>query len=212
MKMSFRFLALLGAVALVLFPIPWRRVRHRLLLLWRGDAGPGVLLCSWAGVTILIPTLMRTKVPWYLNPFYPVFALGIAWILARGLSQDWSGSSGRRQALLGVAIVAALSVAEGKLLWYHSHYRSVNDSTQGLLLQEERRVRHHRVFQARWNRAEIFVVSGVLGAERGSAARVETFWRESRPGDCLISGRHVSDPGLVLVRRGRHNALYCRPE
>src|SRR5205823_2323244 len=82
---------LAGAVALVLFPIPWRRVRHRLLLLWRGDAGPGVLLCSWAGVTILIPTLMRTKVPWYLNPFYPVFALGIAWILARGLSQDWSG-------------------------------------------------------------------------------------------------------------------------
>ena len=203
---------LAGVVALVLFPVPWQRLRDRLMPLWHGDDGLGVLVGSWAGMTFLIPTVMRTKLPWYLNPFYPVFALGIAWILVRGLSQDWHGSSGRRQALLGMAIVTALGVAEGKLLWYPSHYRDVNDSTQGLLLQEKERLRNHRVFQAHWDRAEIFVVSGVLGAERGSAARADTFWRESRPGDCLISARHLSDPGLVLVRSGRHHALYCRAE
>ena len=155
---------------------------------------------------------MRTKLPWYLNPFYPVFALGIAWILVRGLSRDWHGPSRRRQMLLGLVIVMALGVAEGKLLWYPSHHRNVNDSTQGLLLQERERLRNHRVFQAHWERAEIFVASAVVGAERGSAARVETFWHESQPGDCLLSPRRISHAGLALVRMVRHHALYCRTD
>ena len=203
---------LAGVVALVLFPISWQRVLERLAPIWHGDDGLGVLLGSWAGMTFLVPTVMRTKLPWYLNPFYPVFALAIAWILVRGLSQGWTRSSWRRQAILGIGIVTAFGVAEGKLLWYPSHYRDVNDSTQGLLLQEKERLKNHRVFQAHWDRAEIFVGSGVVGAERGLAARVETFWRESRPGDCLISARRLSDPGLELVRSGRRQALYCRAE
>ena len=203
---------LAGVVGLMLFPIPWQRVSNRLMPLWQGDDGLGVLLASWGGITLLIPTVMRTKLPWYVNPFYPVFALVVAWILVRGLSQDSSGSYPRRQMLLGMVIVIALGVAEGKLLWYPSHYRDLNDSTQGLLLQEKERLKNHRVFQAHWDRAEIFVVSGILGAERGLAARVETFWRESRPGDCLISSRRPSDAGLALVRAARHQALYCRTE
>jgi hypothetical protein len=111
-----------------------------------------------------------------------------------------------------MTIVAALGIAEGKLLWYHSRYRDVEDSTQGLLLKERVRLRNHRVFKGQWDRAEIFVVSGVLGSERGSAARADAFWRESQPGDCLIAARRLSDPGLVLVRSGRHNALYCRSD
>jgi hypothetical protein len=98
------------------------------------------------------------------------------------------------------------------LLWYHSHYRDVNDSSQGLILQEKRRLDNHRIFQAHWDNAEIFVASGVLGLERGSAARVETFMRESQPGDCLISARHLSEPGLALVRSSRHQRLYCRTD
>jgi 4-amino-4-deoxy-L-arabinose transferase-like glycosyltransferase len=203
---------LAGVAALVLFPIPWQRVRDRLMPLRHGDGGSGLLLGSWAGITFLIPTVMRTKLPWYLNPFYPVFALGIAWILVRALSQDADGASGRRKALLGIVIVTALGIAEGKVIWYPSHYRNVNESTQGLLLQEKERLQHHRVFQAHWDRAEIFVVSGVLGLERGSAARVDTFWRESEPGDCLISARRVSDPRLVLVRSSGHHGLYCRAD
>jgi 4-amino-4-deoxy-L-arabinose transferase-like glycosyltransferase len=203
---------LAGVVALVLFPIPWRRVRDRLMPPWHEDDGLGVVLGSWAVVTLLIPTLMRTKLPWYLNPFYPVFAVSMAWILVRGLARGWHESSARRQALLGIAIVTAFGVAEGKLLWYHSHYRNVNESTQGLLLQEKGRLQNHRVFQSRWNGAEIFVASGVLGLERGSAGHVDTFRRESMAGDCLISGRHLSDSGLVLVRSVRHHRLYCRTD
>jgi len=203
---------LAGVAALVLFPISWRQVRDRLELLWQREDGLGVLLASWAGMTFLIPTMMRTKLPWYLNPFYPVFALGIAWILVRGFMQYPEGASGRRQVVLGMTIVAALGIAEGKLLWYPLHYRDVNDSVQGLLLTEKDRLRNHGVFQPHWDRAEFFVASGVIGVERALAGRGETFWRESRPGDCLISVRHVSNPGLVLIRSSRHHTLYCRAE
>jgi 4-amino-4-deoxy-L-arabinose transferase-like glycosyltransferase len=203
---------LAGVAALVLFPVSWPQMRDRLKLLWQRADGLGVLLASWAGMTFLIPTMMRTKLPWYLNPFYPVFALGIASILVRGLMQYPGGAWGRRQVVLGIAIVAALGVAEGKLLWYPSHYRDVNDSVQGLLLQEKDRLRNHGVFQPHWDRAELFVASGVIGVERALAGRGETFWRESRPGDCLISVRRVSDPDLVLIRSNRHHMLYCRVE
>jgi 4-amino-4-deoxy-L-arabinose transferase-like glycosyltransferase len=203
---------LAGIAALVLFPVSWPQARNRLRLLWQGDDRLGVLLASWAAMTFLIPTMMRTKLPWYLNPFYPVFALGIASILLRGLIQDAHGAWGRRQAFLGIAILTALGIAEGKLLWDPLHYRDVNDSVQGLLLQEKERLKNHAVFQPHWDRAELFVASGVVGVERAQAGRVETFWRESRPGDCLISVRHLSDPGLVQVRSSRHHTLYCRAE
>ena len=88
----------------------------------------------------------------------------------------------------------------------------MEDSIQGLLLKEEVRLRNHRVFKSHWDSAKIFVVSGVLGTELGSAARADAFWLESQPGDCLIAARRLSDPGLVLVRSGRHNVLDCRSD
>jgi hypothetical protein len=189
-----------------------KQLRERLKPVWRGDDGMGVLVGSWAAATLLIPTAMRTKLPWYVNPFYPVFALAIGWILARALTQDSSGWPGRRHAILGAVVVLALGVAEGKLLWYSFHYRDLGDSAQGLLLQEGRRLRNRRVFHDHWDRAETFVVSGVLGAERRSFDHIDNFWRDSQPGDCLLSKRHLSDPRLVLVRSNRRHGLYCRAE
>ena len=46
---------------------------------------------AWLGVTLLIPTLMQTKVAWYLNPFFPLFALATGLIVARGLLHDGAG-------------------------------------------------------------------------------------------------------------------------
>ena len=162
---------------------------------------------------MLVPTVMRTKLPWYLNSFYPVFALGIAWILVRGLSRDWRGTTpGRRGTILAGVTVLALGVAEGKLLWYSFNYRDLKGSAQGLLLEERTRLKNRRVFFDKWDRAEIFVVGGVVGAERRSAVPLENFRRDSRPGDCLVSAESLADADLVLVRPGRHRALYCRRE
>ena len=201
---------LAGVTACILFPIPWPWLRQRLCF-WRGGDSLSIVLGSWAVVTLLIPTLMVTKGPWYLNPFYPVFALGVAWILVHGLSQAADAARGRRGTVLAAIIVSALGVAEGKLLWYSFHHRDLRRSVQGLLLEEKNRLSGHRVFRHQWDRGEIFVLGALVGAE-WREANLEGFWRESRPGDCLVSSRPVADPALALVRsRGRHS-LYCRGE
>lgn len=132
---------LAAVAACFLFP-PSRSQVTRALSFWRGRRATTTLFGFWAIVTVGIPTLMRTKLPWYLNPFYPVFAIGIAWIIAHGLGQAASESSvRRRRAVLGVSVLAAFCIAEGKLQWYSLRYRRVSRSVQGLILSESHRLR-----------------------------------------------------------------------
>jgi 4-amino-4-deoxy-L-arabinose transferase-like glycosyltransferase len=203
---------LAGTAALLLSPIPWRQLRERVVPFWQGDEGLGVLMGSWAGVTLLVPTVMRTKLPWYLNPFYPVFALGIAWLLVKGLSIDWHGQFRRRGLILAGVIVLCFGVAEGKMIWYSYAYRDIGDSAQDMLLKERKRLKDRRVFFDEFGRADIFVAGGVVGAERQATVPLEEFWRESRAGDCLVSAARLADPELELVRSGRRRSLYCRRE
>jgi hypothetical protein len=154
---------------------------------------------------------MSTKVPWYLNPFYPVFALGIAWLLDHGFSQVETAKDGRiRAALLAAALVVALGSAESKLIWYSYHYRDLRRSVQGMLLAERAQLAGHRVYRYRWDRAEIFVLDGVIGAKYQLAAGSDDFARESRTGDYLVSALKRSEPYLVHVRSVGHNHLYRR--
>src|SRR5262245_1568443 len=92
---------LAAAVVYALYPVPWSRVRA--LATTRALDDTTLVLSVWAVVCFLIPTLMRTKLPWYLNPLYPAFALGAGWILARGLSQ-YGGSTPLRRGLAAAAV------------------------------------------------------------------------------------------------------------
>ena len=44
------------------------------------------VLVVWAAVAFVMPIAMATKLGWYLNPFYPVFAIGIGGAIVWGLS------------------------------------------------------------------------------------------------------------------------------
>jgi len=109
-----------------------------------------VLLASWLAATLIIPTLMSTKLAWYLNPFYPVFALGIGLAVSRSWTGNGTGVARWRRvgaiAVLGCAIV----VAESKLLWYSYHKRDLQSSVQGMLLAEKVRLRGRRVYRSDW--------------------------------------------------------------
>jgi len=72
-----------AVVAIVLFPLSRDRFR-RLGSELSGNAYAQTIAGAWVGVTVLIPTMMQTKVAWYLNPFYPIFALMVGRILAQG--------------------------------------------------------------------------------------------------------------------------------
>ena len=74
-----------AAVAVWLFPV----TRERLRCVWhelRGDRYRQATVGAWAFATLAIPTVMQTKVAWYLNPFYPLFALIVGRLFAQGFS------------------------------------------------------------------------------------------------------------------------------
>ena len=196
-----------AAIACLLFPIRWRRVRRFI----SADSGlRHVLIISWIAVTILIPTLMRTKLPWYLNTFYPVFALGTAWLLVHGLSIPGEGGSMRRNRVVLLSVVVAmLAVAEAKLLWYSYHYRDLRRSTQGLLLAERGRLHGRRVFCSRRHRGEAFILD-TLGTDRQLAENSDGFLHLSHTGDYWLSSEPVLDPELIVVRSNGTHWLYRR--
>lgn len=198
-----------GAVASLLFPVTWRDMRA-LLANWSNRDGLMPLLAAWAGVTLVIPTLMQTKVPWYLNPFYPVFAVGLALSLARAFSATASMPVPRwRLAVHYTAFVLALGVAEGKLLWYSFHYRDVRHSRQSLMLAERHQLRGHRLYLEPHTRAAHFVAQAVVGATPERATDHASFLRDSREGDYLLTASPCQMPALHVVRTNGRQFL-CR--
>jgi 4-amino-4-deoxy-L-arabinose transferase-like glycosyltransferase len=195
-----------ASAALLFSPVPWSRCRY-LLTRIRDASDPALIVGIWAVVTFLIPSLMSTKLPWYLNPFYPAFALATAWALSRG----WSASKhpGRR-VLVGALAALALVTAEGRLVWYSFEYRDLHRSAQGLFLAERDRLEHRTVYAPQWNRAGRFVVHDLAGADIGSAVDPEEFVRCSAAGDYFLWSAELSHPALTLIRTNGHEWLYRR--
>ncbi|HYS27793.1 MAG TPA: glycosyltransferase family 39 protein [Vicinamibacterales bacterium] len=201
---------LAGAAAWLLFPISRSELRNGLRSWWSASE-TSILLCSWATITVLIPTLMRTKNSWYLQPFYPVFAFGIAWLVVRGLTRPGNvRGSRRRQVVLASLVVMVFAVAEGRLVSYSYHYRDLEQSPQGLLLAETAQLAGQQVFRDRWNYAEIFVVRALIGAEHRTAEDLDAFLRASRPGNYLLSTEPMDRSDLFMVRSNGRQWLYRR--
>jgi 4-amino-4-deoxy-L-arabinose transferase-like glycosyltransferase len=74
-----------AAVAILLFPLSRDRFR-RLWTELSGNSYAQAIAGAWLGVTVLIPTMMQTKLAWYLNPFYPLFALLVGRMFAHGFA------------------------------------------------------------------------------------------------------------------------------
>ena len=201
---------LAGAVAWFMWgPIPWSELRDRMRF-WRGATETSILLWSWAAMTLLIPTLMRTKNSWYLQPFYPAFALGIAWLIVRALTHVGNGPGSRRRHVMTILVLIVFAVAEGRLLSYSYRYRDLARSPQGLLLAETTQLAGEQVYRDRWNYAEIFVLRALVGAEHRTAADLDAFLRDSRPGSYFMSAEPLSRPDFYMVRSNGHQWLYRR--
>lgn len=173
-----------GVVALVLAPPPWPAVRASLRRLRAGSA-PTAVLVTWGLVAIAVPTIVQTKVSWYLNPFYPVFAVGVGALLARSLSPERVPARWRRIAI-ATACVVALGVAEGKLLWNSYHRRDLSLSGQSLLLAERARLTGQRLLLEPHARASYFVATAMVGAQAWNVVGRRQLLTDSREGDYVL--------------------------
>jgi 4-amino-4-deoxy-L-arabinose transferase-like glycosyltransferase len=200
---------ILAAVAGALVAPGWPRRVIPFLRSWRTDAFKTVLMV-WAVVGLVVPTIISTKVPWYLNHSYPVFAIGVAAILVHAFRVAARQGSRRRAWLLAGVAVVMLATAEAKLVSYSYNYRDLSHSAQGLLLSERDHLAGHRVFRANWDRSEIFEIGAIIGAERGLAAGLDDFLAQSRPGDCYMVHHTIGDGRLSLLATNGRNWLYRR--
>jgi 4-amino-4-deoxy-L-arabinose transferase-like glycosyltransferase len=199
---------MIAAVAVVILfpPASWTAVRNALAF-WRSTSDRARILGFWAVIALLVPMAMRTNLPWYINPFYPMFALGIGWLLAYGFSGR-EAPRHHRPLLIAMVVMAAV-LAEGKLIWYSYNYRALERSVQGLVLAEAERVRGARVF-GRWDRADAIVLKGLVGAKAAAAGSLTEFLQRSEPGDFLVLPADEAHDGLEqIATHGRH-ALYRR--
>jgi 4-amino-4-deoxy-L-arabinose transferase-like glycosyltransferase len=201
---------LAAAVAWLAFPGRWDAVR-RLITTWTSGRQAQVVVVTWAAITFLIPTAMRTKLPWYLNPFYPAFALGVGWLAARALTAASRPTmSGRRVALMAVVTVA-LVTAEARFVWYSFHYRDLARSAQGLLLANRARLAGQRVYLEQWSLADVFVLRALVGAQEGHLGAPDRFWTDSHTGDYLLTAGELQAPDLRLIATGTDgHRLYQR--
>lgn len=175
-----------------------------------GDVSSKVLLAAWAAATFVVPSLMATKVAWYINPFLPLFALGIGWLLDSALaSAPLTAGGSRRAGILAVLIALAVVSAESRVWWQSYRRLDAGRSAQGLLLAEGPSLEGHDVFRERWGYPEVFLVRA-HGARERFASDTDAFLRSSRAGDYLLSARPVVAPGVVLVGQVTSEGLYRR--
>jgi 4-amino-4-deoxy-L-arabinose transferase-like glycosyltransferase len=175
-------------LALILFPPAWSRVKTSLMF-WRNDNDRQALIGAWSVIAIAVPTLMQTKMPWYLNPFYPMFALGAGWILSRAIAEA-RNAIGRRPKILVAVIAGALVVAELKLIYYSYTQRALATSAQGLVLHEVERLRGATVYRTSWNHADAFVLTAMVGARPARSSGIDDFALNGKAGDYFLASRN----------------------
>jgi 4-amino-4-deoxy-L-arabinose transferase-like glycosyltransferase len=154
-----------------------------------------VLLVAWTIATLVLPSAMQTRLAWYLNPFYPLFALLVSVAIVHAVS---ALSRSRRRMLIVVA-VAALASAEGRSLWRIYKVTNLDTSVQGLLMDVVQPRSGQRVYRDRISRAEAFVVRAILGGEFLVGPGIAVRPAGARSGDLVVVGVQGGIPGLTLM-------------
>jgi len=208
-KDQYEWLAV-AVLAVLLFPVSWRQLRESA---GSGERYTRVVIGSWFGLTLIVPTLMQTKVAWYLNPFFPLFAVLVARLVIRGFKEGEVAALSRRRGVLAGCLVLAFAVAEGKLIYYSYARRDLRNTVQGLLLAERQQLAGHRVYKdSWWNRADRFVLEHIVGAEPHEAESVRQFKRRANRGDFFVSASDGEDPELIHIRSNSRHRLCRRRE
>lgn len=195
-------LALIAGLAPATLPALWRRWRAR-------PSYEHWIAGGWIVATVVVPTLVPTKLAWYLNSFYPGAALLGAVIVREAWRSLRAGGAPVRAWLVAGLVVAAVGTAEGRL-WYRSRRLDVGRSAQGLLLAQRQAIAGHRVFAASCPFPETFLAAAA-SSTCVAVHDVEGFAAASAPGDFWLDRHDAAPAGLTRVAANRRASLHRRP-
>lgn len=159
-----------------------------------------VLMAAWAVATLAVPTVMQTRAPWYLNAFYPLFAVLVGLVLARGLVEAQAAGSRNRTMVVAGVVVLALAVAESKSVWRLYRVTNLDHSVQGLLLAHIRDGHGQRVYRDHRDRSEAFVVRALRHAEFRVVDNAGVRPAEARTGDLVVMAEDKAKGQLEGLR------------
>lgn len=192
------------AVALAMTPSAVGALRRSL-----GVSPARLLVPAWLAGTFVVPSLVATKLAWYLNPFFPLFALAVG----AAVWHTWStlltqGQTARARGFAAL-VVLAVGVAEGKLAWQSYRQLDLNRSAQGLLLERFGELHGQRVFAVRCPYPEAFLASAA------DATCMQAAWDEfavqATRGDLWLGERDDTLPGLIRLGSNRGASLHRKP-
>ena len=143
---------------------------------------------------------MQTELPWYLDPFYPLFAVAVAFALARAGRRLVNAPRWRQVGLAGVAILM-FGVAEAKFVWdLVRAYRNPDRSDQAVVLEHQARLAGRVLFRDRQERRRA-LRRAVAGRRRRTAMRPisDMFLSNSRVDDFFVTSASVSHADVELI-------------
>lgn len=172
-----------------------------------GEAHARLLVAGWMVATVLVPTLVPTRLAWYLTPFYP----GAAVLTALAVQQAWQTlrARGRRRRAGAVValVVIATAVAEGRLAYRSFVMLDLDRSAQGLILAHRDLVRGAQLLAPSCPAPEAFLAAAV-GGVCVIAADAATAQRLARPGDLWVDVPEAVVPGFERLGVNRRASLH----
>ena len=195
------------AIAAVVCRRAWPIVGRHILASIRDREPVTVLMICWFVATFVLPSVMQTRITWYLNSFYPLGAT------LCGLLFEHAGRSVGRARLTEAFVLTvclAVVVAESKSLWRLHRVTNLDTSVQGGLREHARRTGHIRVFRDKHYENEAFYVRAVLGGEFSVRDRERPRHR-FRSGDLVVTASESPEAGLVLSAVADGHRIYVVP-
>lgn len=167
------------------------------------------MVAAWAIGVFLVPTLIPTKLAWYVNGVYPLLAIVLAVIVHTAWkSLVAGGMAWRARIVVAITIVAALA-AEGRMA-YRSYVKlDLDRSAQGLFVDHGDAVRGRRVFARSCPRPEWFLARAA-GSRCLVAGDVDAALALGDTQDLWLDQPGLQHPQLSLVVANRRAALYRR--
>lgn len=192
----------------------WKRQRAPLKEWWgRFRSSSGMLFLLWGVLPILIPTWMRTKLAWYINPMYPALAFFIAWLWCRALKANDQrfGKTSARSSVLLIFFLIVLVAAEGRII-YHIEHRVRPQSDQALLRDIKPIFTPGSViYSTDWNQGILFTARVVLASGTEKTISVESFIQEALAGSYLLAKRNFGSfqrTELQTIAANKHYVIY----
>lgn len=181
----------------------WRRASH-------GHPHALLLVAGWATATWIVPTVLPTRLAWYLVPFYP----GAAVLTALAVQETWRhmrehGCPGRANALCALVVLAA-GVAEGRMIHRSFARVDLGRSAQGLLITFGDAVRGGRVFATSCPSPETFLIAAA-GGTCVVVPDADEARRQARPGDLWIDSAAAVVPDFTTLGRNQRASLHQQP-